>query len=124
MMARMDSPPVQEKTSATTLRELAALFTKLGFTAFGGPAAHVALMEDEVVVRRGWIHHQHFLDLVAAVNFIPGPNSTELAIHIGQLRAGFRGLLVAGACFITPAVLIILPIAWAYVKWGTLPQAQ
>ena len=96
MMARMDSPPVQEKTSATTLRELAALFTKLGFTAFGGPAAHVALMEDEIVVRRAWIDHQHFLDLVAAVNFIPGPNSTELAIHIGQLRAGFRGLLVAG----------------------------
>jgi chromate transporter len=124
MMARMDSPPVQEKTSATTLPELAALFTKLGFTAFGGPAAHVALMEDEVVVRRGWIDHQHFLDLVAAVNFIPGPNSTELAIHIGQLRAGFRGLLVAGACFITPAVLIILPIAWAYARWGTLPRAQ
>ena len=80
-------------------------------------------MEEEVVARRGWLDHQHFLDLVAAVNFIPGPNSTELAIHIGQLRAGTRGLIVAGTCFITPAMLIILPIAYAYVKWGQLPQA-
>jgi chromate transporter len=106
------------------LRELARLFTRLGFTAFGGPAAHVALMEDEVVTRRKWLDRAHFLDLVAAVNFIPGPNSTELAIHIGQLRAGFAGLVVAGVCFITPAVLIILPIAWAYVTWGALPQVQ
>jgi len=106
------------------LRELAMLFTRLGFTAFGGPAAHIALMEHEVVTRREWIDRQHFLDLVAAVNFIPGPNSTELAIHIGQLRAGFPGLVVAGVCFIVPAMLIILPIAWAYANYGTLPQVQ
>lgn len=104
------------------IRELAALFTRLGFTAFGGPAAHVAMMEEEIVNRRQWLDHQHFLDLIAAVNFIPGPNSTELAIHIGQLRAGWRGLIVAGVCFICPAMLIILVIAWAYVRWGQLPQ--
>src|SRR5688572_5899221 len=105
------------------LREVALLFTRLGFTAFGGPAAHLALMEDEVVRRRGWLDRQHFLDLVAALNFIPGPNSTELAIHLGLIRAGWRGLLAAGACFITPAVLIILPLAWAYVRLGHRPQA-
>jgi len=80
-------------------------------------------METEVVTRRQWLDRQHFLDLIAAVNFIPGPNSTELAIHIGQLRAGTRGLIVAGMCFICPAMLIILPIAWAYVRWGATPQA-
>src|SRR5512133_3978838 len=94
------------------LREVAAVFTRLGFTAFGGPAAHVALMEAEIVTRRKWIDRQHFLDLVAAVNFIPGPNSTELAIHLGLIRAGIPGLFVAGACFICPAMLIILPISW------------
>ncbi len=106
------------------LIELAKLFTKLGFTAFGGPAAHIAMMEDEVVVRRKWLDRTHFLDIVAAVNFVPGPNSTELAIHIGQIRAGFIGLLTSGVCFITPAVLIILAIAWAYVQYGTLPKVQ
>ncbi|WP_428939642.1 chromate efflux transporter [Fontivita pretiosa] len=106
------------------LLELAGVFTRLGFTAFGGPAAHVALIEDQVVTRRQWLDRQHLLDLVSAINFIPGPNSTELAMHIGQLRAGFRGLLVAGACFIAPAMLIILPIAWAYVRFGSLPQVQ
>jgi chromate transporter len=104
------------------LREVAGLFLRLGFTAFGGPAAHVALMEDEVVTRRGWVDRQRFLDLVALVNFIPGPNSTELAIHLGLLRAGFRGLVVAGVCFIVPAVLIILPMAWAYERFGALPR--
>src|SRR5688500_6275557 len=104
--------------------EVALLFTRLGFTAFGGPAAHVALMEDQVVRRRGWLDRRHFLDLVSAVNFIPGPNSTELAIHLGQVRAGWRGLVVAGACFITPAVLIILPIAWAYVRYGQSPEVR
>src|SRR5690348_320549 len=89
--------------------EVARLVLRLGFTAFGGPAAHVVLMEDEVVRRRGWVDRQHFLDLVSAVNFIPGPNSTELAIHLGWLRAGMPGLLAAGLCFIVPAVLIILP---------------
>jgi chromate transporter len=104
------------------LGEVARLFLRLGFTAFGGPAAHIALMEDEVVNRRKWIDRQQFLDLVAAVNFIPGPNSTELAIHLGLLRAGWKGLIVAGVCFIAPAMLIILPIGWLYVHYGQLPQ--
>ena len=103
------------------LREVAGLFLRLGFTAFGGPAAHVALMEDEVVTRRKWISREKFLDLVALLNFVPGPNSTELAIHLGLIRAGYAGLLVAGVCFILPAMLIILPIAWAYERYGGLP---
>jgi chromate transporter len=103
---------------------VAALFTRLGFTAFGGPAAHIALMEEEVVVRRKWVDRQHFLDMLAAVNFIPGPNSTEMAIHLGLIRAGYPGLVVAGVCFITPAVLIILPLAYLYVRFGTMPQVQ
>src|SRR5688500_1792700 len=106
------------------LHEVALLFLRLGFTAFGGPAAHVAMMEDEVVRRRKWLDRQHFLDTVSALNFIPGPNSTELAIHLGLLRAGMPGLLVAGACFILPAVLIILPLAYAYVRYGSLPPVQ
>ncbi|MEA2709471.1 MAG: chromate transporter [Phycisphaerales bacterium] len=113
-----DNP--SDKTSR--LIEIAALFTRLGFTGFGGPAVHMAMMEDEVVTRRKWIDRQHFLDLVASVNFVPGPNSTELAIHLGYVRAGVPGLIVAGACFITPAVLIILPLAFFYVRSGTLPQ--
>lgn len=101
---------------------MAALFTRLGFTAFGGPSAHVALMEDEVVHRRRWLGREQFLDLVGLVNFIPGPNSTELAIHLGLIRAGRAGLVVAGVCFILPAVLIILPLAWAYERYGGLPR--
>jgi len=104
------------------LGEVARLFLRLGFTAFGGPAAHIALMEDEVVNRRQWIDRQQFLDLVAAVNFIPGPNSTEMAIHLGFIRAGWKGLIVAGVCFIVPAMLIILPIGWLYVHYSTLPN--
>lgn len=107
--------------------EVARLFARLGFTAFGGPAAHVGMIEAEVVGRRGWIDRRHFLDLVGLVNFIPGPNSTELAIHLGLLRAGWRGLVAAGVCFITPAVLIILPLAGAYVRFGRradFPQLQ
>src|SRR4051794_32555266 len=104
------------------LGEVARVFLRLGFTAFGGPAAHIALMEDEVVTRRKWIDRQQFLDLVAAVNFIPGPNSTELAIHLGLLRAGWKGLIVAGICFIIPAMAIILPIGWLYVHYSSLPD--
>jgi chromate transporter len=106
------------------LREVAGVFLRLGFISFGGPAAALALIEDEVVHRRRWLDRGHFLDMVATVNFIPGPNSTELAIHLGLLRAGFAGLLVAGICFVVPAVLIILPIAWFYVRFGSLPQVQ
>jgi chromate transporter len=113
-----------EPTTAppTTLRELAWLFGKLGFTAFGGPAAHIAMMEAEVVRRRGWLSRERFLDLIGACNLIPGPNSTELAIHIGHDRAGWRGLIVAGACFILPAVAIVSALAWAYVRFGALPE--
>jgi chromate transporter len=100
------------------------LFLRLGFTAFGGPAAHIAMMQDEVVQRRGWMTNQYFLDLVGATNLIPGPNSTEMAIHIGYIRAGWRGLIAAGVCFIMPAVLIVLALAWAYVKYGSTPQGN
>jgi chromate transporter len=109
---------------AGELRELAQLFTKLGFVAFGGPAAHVAMMRSEVVERRRWMDDQEFLDLNGATNLIPGPNSTELAIHIGRERAGWRGLLVAGMCFIVPATLIVLAFAVAYKIYGTTPAGQ
>jgi chromate transporter len=105
------------------LRELAVLFLRLGTLAMGGPAAHIAMMEDEVVRRRRWMTHERFLDMLGVCNLIPGPNSTEMAIHIGQLRAGFAGLVVAGACFILPAAAIVLSIAWMYVRFGTMPQA-
>ena len=106
------------------LWELALLFLKLGTIAFGGPAAHIALMRTEVVQRRRWMDEQEFLDLMGATNLIPGPNSTELAIHVGLRRAGWRGLLVAGACFILPATLIVLAFAWVYVRYGSTPQVQ
>jgi chromate transporter len=105
------------------LTEVAALFLKLGFTAFGGPAAHIAIMHAEVVVRRKWLTDEEFLDLLGATNLIPGPNSTEMAIHIGYLRAGWPGLLLGGFCFIAPATLIVLALAWLYVQFGTTPQA-
>lgn len=97
------------------------MFLKLGTIAFGGPAAHIAMMEEEVVRRRGWMSREAFLDYLGATNLIPGPNSTELAIHIGHARAGWPGLLVAGLCFIVPATLIVGIIAAAYVKYGALP---
>lgn len=106
---------------STSLGELALLFLRLGTTAFGGPAAHIAMMEEEVVRRRGWLTQERFLDLLSAANLIPGPNSTELAIHIGYERRGWAGLLVAGICFILPAMLIVMGFAWAYVRFGTLP---
>jgi chromate transporter len=106
------------------LWELARLFTKLGFIAFGGPAAHIAMMRYEVVERRGWLSEQEFLDLNGAANLIPGPNSTELAIHIGRVRAGWRGFLVAGACFIIPATLIVLAFAVLYERYGSTPSGQ
>jgi chromate transporter len=106
------------------LTEVAALFLKLGTIAFGGPAAHIAIMHDETVKKRKWLNDQQFLDLVGAVNLIPGPNSTEMVIHIGFLRAGWKGLIVAGLCFITPAMLIVLLLSYVYVSYGTMPQAQ
>ncbi len=105
------------------LREVAGLFLKLGCIAFGGPAAHIAMMRDEVVDRRGWLDNQRFLDLLGATNLIPGPSSTELAIHLGHERAGWRGLIVAGTLFILPAMLIVLCLAWFYAEYGTTPTA-
>jgi chromate transporter len=105
------------------LGELARLFLKLGTIGFGGPAAHIALMEREVVARRQWLTREEFLDLVGATNLIPGPNSTELAIHIGRLRAGLPGLVVAGASFILPAFFIVATLAWVYQRFGSLPEA-
>jgi len=104
------------------LSELIELFLKLGTVAFGGPAAHIAMMEEEVVHRRKWITREHFLDLVGATNLIPGPNSTEMAIHIGYIRAGLSGLIVSGLSFILPAVIITGIVAWVYVRFGSIPQ--
>ena len=107
----------------TRLVELAILFLKLGITAFGGPAAHIAMMHTEVVKRRKWLDDGEFLDLLGATNLIPGPNSTEMAIHIGYLRAGWPGLIIAGTCFILPAMLIVIALAWIYVQVGSTPAA-
>ncbi len=105
-----------------SLGELALAFLKLGTIAFGGPAAHLAMMEEEFVRRRRWITQAEFLDRMAAANLIPGPSSTETTIFIGQLKRGWRGLIVAGSCFLLPAAVIVSMIAWAYVRYGALPQ--
>jgi chromate transporter len=121
-----ESIPKPAETPASrrdALRDLAVLFLRLGTIAMGGPAAHIAMMEDEVVRRRRWVTHEQFLDMLGVCNLIPGPNSTEMAIHIGQQQAGLPGLIVAGACFILPAAAIVLVIAWMYVRFGTMPQA-
>ena len=115
----MLNPPLSQR-----LIEVATLFLKLGITAFGGPAAHIAMMHDETVKRRKWLSDQEFLDLIGATNLIPRPNSTEMAIHIGYLRVGLRGLIVGGACFIVPAMLIVLFLAWVYARLGATPQAE
>ncbi len=107
-----------------TLAEIALVFLKLGTIAFGGPPAHLAMMEEEFVRRRRWITEADFLDRLATANLIPGPNSTEVAIFVGHLKRGWRGLLVAGCCFIIPAASIVLAIAWAYVRFGSLPQVE
>ena len=105
-----------------SLKELAPFFLRLGFTAFGGPAAHIAIMEDELVRRRKWLTREKFLDLLGASNLIPGPSSSELAIHIGYLRAGWAGLVTGGVCFILPAAILVGLVAWAYARFGQLPQ--
>jgi len=114
-----DRSGIAEKTS---LNELAWLFLRLGTTAFGGPAAHIAMMEDEVVRRRRWLTREKFLDLLGAANLIPGPSSTEMAIFIGYLCRGWAGLLLGGLCFIIPAMVIVIGFAWVYVRFGSLPQ--
>jgi chromate transporter len=118
-----DNLPRHEGASPARLRELAGLFLKLGTISFGGPAAHIALMESEVVDKRLWITRQQFLDMLGAANLIPGPTSTELSINTGFVRAGWTGMVVAGASFILPAALITGVFAWAYVRFGALPQA-
>ena len=113
-----------KETTGPILKELAALFLKLGIIGFGGPAAHIAMMQQEVVEKKKWLTEQEFLDLLGATNLIPGPNSTEMAIHIGQEKGGWKGLIIAGACFIFPAVLIVGFLAWLYKDYGQLPQVQ
>ena len=106
------------------LIEIAKLFFKLGCISFGGPAAHIAMMEDEVVKKRQWFTQEHFLDLIGATNLIPGPNSTEMTMHCGYERGGWKGLFIAGACFITPAILITMVFAWLYQAYGQLPEVE
>lgn len=108
----------------TPALEVFTSFLKLGFTAFGGPAAHIGMFRDEFVCRRKWLTDEAFLDLLGATNLIPGPNSTEMAIHIGYLRAGWAGLVAGGLAFTLPAVLIVLIFAWLYVEYGSTPQAS
>ena len=104
------------------LGEVALLFLRLGATSFGGPAAYIGLMHHEIVVRRKWIDDQRFLDLMSATMLLPGPNATEIASHLGLVRAGWRGLIAAGGFFILPGMAAILAVAWAYVKYGSLPE--
>lgn len=121
--ALFPAPDPAAAAQSASLRELAFFFLRLGTTAFGGPAGHIAMMEDELVRRRKWLSREKFLDLLGASNLIPGPSSSELAIHIGYLRAGWAGLLVAGVCFILPAACMVAALAWAYLRFGKLPAA-
>lgn len=113
-----------QKSLGQRLKEIVLLFARLGVTAFGGPAAHIAMMEDEVVAKRQWMTREHFLDLVGATNLIPGPNSTEMAIHCGYHYAGIPGLIASGTSFILPAALLTLVVAWAYAQFGALPAVE
>jgi chromate transporter len=123
MAAATMAEPIQTETKRSgSLGEIAKEFLRLGFVAYGGPAAHIAMMEERFVRRREWVSHERFLDLVGAVNLLPGPSSTELAIYLGELRGGLAGLIVAGACFILPAAVLVVGLAWAYGKFGTVPQ--
>ncbi|MBM4313417.1 MAG: chromate efflux transporter, partial [Deltaproteobacteria bacterium] len=119
----MKPSPPDVPVARNRLTEVLVLFLRLGLTAFGGPAAHIAMFRDEVVKRRKWIDDQHFLDLLGATNLIPGPNSTEMAIHLGFVRAGWPGLIAGGAAFIMPAMVIVMGLAWVYVRYGTTPEA-
>ena len=112
----------QQTKRAHSLLEIAKEFLRLGFVAFGGPAAHIAMMDERFVRRLAWVPGEQFLDLVGAVNLLPGPSSTELAIYLGQIAGGLPGLLVAGACFILPAAILVVGFAWAYMQFGALPQ--
>jgi chromate transporter len=105
-----------------TLREIAKEFLRLGFVAYGGPAAHIAMMEERYVRRHGWLTRERFLDLLGAASLLPGPSSTEVAIYLGEIRGGGAGLVVAGVCFILPAAVLMMALAWAYMKYGAMPQ--
>ena len=118
-----DATP-QATPARGNLGEVFRLMLRLGLTAFGGPAAHIAIMHDEIVRRRRWVTEQHFLDLLGATNLIPGPNSTEMAIHLSYVRAGWPGLIVGGASFIAPAVVMVIALAWVYVRFGATPAAD
>jgi len=120
LFAAPTRPPADGSKSSAW--EVARVFLRLGTTAFGGPAAHVAMMEDEFVRRHRWLSHAEFLDMLGAVNLIPGPNSTEMAIYVGYRRAGWKGLVLGGVCFLLPAMAIVTALAWAYVRFGALPQ--
>ena len=113
---------LETATRSQRIKELAKLYFRLGLTSFGGPAAHIAMMEDEVVTRRKWLTRESFVDLIGATNLIPGPNSTEMAIHVGFMRAGIAGLIVAGFSFILPSAAATGIVAWLYFKYGSLPQ--
>jgi len=110
----------RDPAAPSRLPELLALFGKLGVVGFGGPTAHIAMMEDEVVVRRGWLTREAFIEALAATNIIPGPNSTEMAIHVGHRRGGVAGALVAGVTFIAPAFVMMLALSWAYFRWSNV----
>jgi chromate transporter len=118
----MNSEPTKTVEPGIALGNIAREFLRLGFIAFGGPAAHIALMEEQFVRRRAWVTRERFLDLVGAVSLLPGPSSTELAIYLGQIRGGMPGLIVAGAAFIIPAAILVVGLAWAYVRFGEAPQ--
>ena len=109
---------------SSRLKEVALLFFRLGMTAWGGPAVSVAMMHDEVVHRRKWIDDQRFLDILGATNLIPGPNATEVATHLGLIRAGWKGFFSAGILFLIPGSMMALFLAWAYVKYGSLPEVS
>ena len=118
-----DRAATRPQTAKGAVREVAGVFLKLGTVAFGGPAAHIAMMHDETCRRRRWVDEDRFVDLLGAANLIPGPSSTEMAIYLGYERAGWRGLIAGGVCFILPAMLIVLALAWAYARYGAAPQA-
>lgn len=122
--ATLRPPAPASGSSGGALAEVGRVALKLGFTAFGGPAAHIAMLREEAVVRRRWLSDADFLDLIGATNLIPGPNSTEMVMHIGHLRAGWRGLIVAGTLFILPAAAIVLVLAWAYIQYGSTPAGE
>jgi chromate transporter len=118
----MSAPDI--RANASPLREVTSFFTALGIIGFGGPMAHIAMMERDAVERRGWLSRERFMDALAATNLVPGPNSTEMAIHLGQVRAGLPGAILGGVAFITPAVLLMLVLSWAYVRWQTVPAVE